>query len=180
MPTRRAPVAERLQLYATTRDRELRSELIEEHLELVERLARRFADRGEPYDDLVQVGSIGLIKSVDGFDPDLGHEFTAYATTTILGELKRHFRDRGWSIRASRRVQELYLELGPVLEVLYQRHKRSPTVAEIATELEVSEDDVLEAMEAGSNYRADSLDAPNPEGGTLSDRVSTEEAGFEA
>ena len=179
MPTRRAPVAERLQLYATTRDRELRSELIEEHLELVERLARRFADRGEPYDDLVQVGSIGLIKSVDGFDPDLGHEFAAYATTTILGELKRHFRDRGWSIRASRRVQELYLEIGPTVEVLTHRYGRSPTVREIAAEIGATEDAVLEAMEAGYGYRSPSLDAPGPEGGTLGDRLGEQDPNLE-
>ena len=113
----RAPVAERLALFAETRDPALRAELIEEHLELVERLAHRFMSRGEPLDDLVQAGSIGLIKAVDRFDPTLGYEFNAYATTTILGELKRHFRDRGWSIRASRRVQELYLELAPTVEV---------------------------------------------------------------
>src|SRR5580700_9864654 len=106
---------ERLREFAANRDPKLRARIIEEHLELVERLARRFSDRGEPFDDLVQAGSIGLIKSVDRFNPDLGFEFVAYATTTILGELKRHFRDRGWSIRASRRIQELYLEVGPAI-----------------------------------------------------------------
>src|SRR5277367_1466961 len=104
-------LAERFRRFATSRDPQLRDELIAEHLDLVHRLCKRFADRGESFDDLVQAGSIGLIKSVDRFDPGLGYEFAAYATTTILGELKRHFRDRGWSIRASRRVQELYLEL---------------------------------------------------------------------
>jgi RNA polymerase sigma-B factor len=128
-------------------------------------------DRGEPYDDLVQAGSIGLIKSVDRFDPELGYEFVAYATSTILGELKRHFRDHGWSIRASRRVQELYIELGPAVELLTQRHGRSPTVHEIASEIGASEDAVLEAMEAGLGYRSPSLDAPGAEGHTLGDAL---------
>lgn len=175
----RRSVAERLREFSSTRDDELRAELIEEHLELVQRLARRFADRGEPFDDLVQVGSIGLIKSIDGFDPDLGHEFLAYATTTILGELKRHFRDRGWSIRASRRVQELYLEIGPTVETLTHRHGRSPTIREIADAIGTTEDAVLEAMEAGYGYRSPSLDAPGPEGRTLGDRLGEQDANFE-
>ncbi len=175
----RAPVAERLSLFAKTRDPALRAELIEEHLELVERLAHRFMSRGEPLDDLIQAGSIGLIKAVDRFDPTLGYEFNAYATTTILGELKRHFRDRGWSIRASRRVQELYLELAPTVEVLTQRHGRSPTVREVALEIGTSEDAVLEAMEAGFGYRSPSLDAPGPEGGTLGDRLGEHDANFD-
>src|SRR6202167_4364799 len=90
------PEAERLEIFAETRDPRLRAEIIEDHLELVERLARRFVARGESFDDLVQAGSIGLIKAVDHFDPSLGFESAAYASTTILGELKRHFRDRGW------------------------------------------------------------------------------------
>src|SRR5579875_3391726 len=135
MPLPKQDSAEALREFAKTRDPKLRARLVEEHLDLVERLARRFADRGETIDDLIQAGSIGLIKSVDRFDPDLGYEFVAYATTTILGELKRHFRDHGWSIRASRRVQELYLELGPTVELLTQRLGRSPTVTEIAAEI---------------------------------------------
>lgn len=154
MPLPKQDTAERLKEFARTRDPKLRAQLVEEHLDLVERLARRFADRGESIDDLVQAGSIGLIKSVDRFDPELGYEFVAYATTTILGELKRHFRDHGWSIRASRRVQELYLELGPTVELLSQRFGRSPTVLEIAAEIGATEDTVLEAMEAGFGYRS--------------------------
>jgi RNA polymerase sigma-B factor len=169
----------RLRLFATSRDERLRAQLIEEHLGLVERLARRFANRGEPIDDLVQAGSIGLINAVDRFDPELGYEFVAYATTTILGELKRYFRDRGWSIRASRRVQELYLALGPTVETLTQRLHRSPTIREIATEIGTTEDAVLEAMEAGSGYRSPSLDAPNAEGGTLGDQLGVGDQGFD-
>ena len=167
----RGPASEQLLEFAETRDPKLRSLLIEEHLYLVERLARRFADRGEPLDDLVQAGSIGLINSVDRFDPEIGMDFVAYATTSIIGELKRHFRDRGWSIRASRRVQELYLELGPNVEILTQRFGRSPTIREIAAEIGTTEDAVLEAMEAGYGYRSPSLDAPGPEGGTIGDRL---------
>jgi RNA polymerase sigma-B factor len=170
---------ESLRRFATSRDPSLRAEIIEAYLPLVERLARRFANRGESYDDLVQAGSIGLIKSVDRFDPELGFEFVAYATTTVLGELKRHFRDHGWSIRASRRVQELYLELGRTIEVLSQRHGRSPNVREIAAEMGTTEDAVLEAMEAGSGYRSPSLDAPSPDGGFLGDRVGEEDHNFE-
>jgi RNA polymerase sigma-B factor len=171
--------ADRLRRFASDRDPALRAELIEEHLYLVERLARRFESRGEPFDDLVQAGSIGLIKAVDRFDPDLGYEFVAYASTTILGELKRHFRDRGWSIRASRRVQELYLELGPAVETLTHRHGRSPTMPEVAAEIGATEDAVLEAMEAGFGYRAPSLDAPGPEGGSLGDRVGEHDKNFD-
>jgi RNA polymerase sigma-B factor len=169
----------RLQRFADSRDPQLREELIEEHLELVERLARRFLHRGEPYDDLVQVGAIGLIKAVDGFDPSLGHEFAAYATTTILGELKRHFRDRGWSVRAARRVQELYLALGPAVELLTHRLGRSPTIREIAAEVGTSDEAVLEAMEAGYGYRSPSLDAPGPEGTTLGGGLGDEDPNFD-
>jgi RNA polymerase sigma-B factor len=172
-------VAERLRLFAQTHDPTLRAELIEEHLELVERLARRFTARGESFDDLKQAGSIGLIKAVDHFDPDLGYEFVAYASTTILGELKRHFRDHGWSIRASRRVQELYLELAPTVEILTHRHGRSPTIREVATEIGATEDAVLEAMEAGVGYRSPSLDAPSPEGRTLGDRLGESDKNFD-
>ena len=172
-------VAERLQQFSASRDPQLRARLIEDHLELVERLARRFTSRGESFDDLVQAGSIGLIKAVDHFNPDLGYEFVAYASTTILGELKRHFRDHGWSIRASRRVQELYLELAPTVETLTHRFGRSPTIREVATEIGTSEEAVLEAMEAGVGYRAPSLDAPGPEGRTLGDRVGEQDSNFE-
>jgi RNA polymerase sigma-B factor len=172
------PIAEKLEEFTRTRDPALRSEIIEAHMDLVHRLARRFANRGEPFDDLVQAGAIGLIKSVDRFDSSLGYEFGAYAATTILGELKRHFRDHGWSIRASRRVQELYLELGPTVEVLSQRFGRSPTVREIAAETGASEEAVLEAIEAGLGYRSPSLDAPGPEGQSSSDHLGSEDQSY--
>ncbi|HLK46147.1 MAG TPA: SigB/SigF/SigG family RNA polymerase sigma factor [Acidimicrobiales bacterium] len=172
-------VAEKLREYARTRDQRLRDELITIHVGLVEQLAKRFANRSEPLDDLVQAGSIGLIKAVEGFDPDLGFEFAAYATKTIVGELKRHFRDKGWSVRAPRRVQELYLNLGQIVEELSQRLGRSPTVRELATETGVSEDAVLEALEAGHAYRSTSLDSPGPEGETLGNRLGTDDLEFD-
>ncbi len=148
--------------FASTRDEKLRAELIEAHLGLAEYLARRFNNRGEPLDDLVQVASVGLLKAVDRFEPDRAVEFSTYATHTIVGELKRHFRDKGWAVRAPRRMQELYLRLGKVIGTLSQDLGRSPTVAELAREAEVSEEEVLEALEAGQAYRFASLDAPSP------------------
>ncbi|MGH9124915.1 MAG: SigB/SigF/SigG family RNA polymerase sigma factor [Acidimicrobiales bacterium] len=141
--------------------RGLRDELVSAHLGLAEYLARRFANRGEPLDDLVQVASMGLVKAVDRFDPERGVEFSTYATHTIVGELKRHFRDKGWAVRAPRRMQELYLRLTKVIGVLGQRLGHSPTIAELAAEVQVSEEEVLEALEAGQAYRFASLDAPS-------------------
>jgi RNA polymerase sigma-B factor len=146
--------------YAESRDPRLRDQLITAHLGLAEYLARRFANRGEPLDDLVQVASVGLLKAVDRFDPGRGLEFSTYATPTIVGELKRHFRDKGWAVRVPRRVQELHLRLGKVVSTLSQDLGRSPTIGEIAERAGASEEEVLEAMEAGRAYRFASLDAP--------------------
>lgn len=151
-------IDERFSVYRRTRDRTVRDELVEEHAPLAHFLAGRFSNRGEPRDDLVQVALVGLLKSVERFDPDRGLQFSTFATPTILGELKRHFRDRGWTVRVPRRVQELHLQLGRIISALGQEHGRSPTPAEIAGRAGVSEEDVLEAMEAGSLYRLVSLD----------------------
>ena len=140
---------------------ELRDQLVEMHLPLVEHLARRFRNRGEPLDDLIQVGTIGLIKSVDRFDPERGVEFSTYATPTIVGELKRHFRDRGWAIRVPRRLQELRLSLASATGDLTQELGRSPTVAELSRKLGVREDQVLEGLESANAYSTLSLDAPD-------------------
>lgn len=153
-------VDERFGVYRRTRDRRLRDELVEENAPLAHFLARRFANRGEPVDDLVQVALVGLLKAVERFDPERGLQFSTFATPTILGELKRHFRDRGWAVRVPRRVQELHLQLGRIVAALGQEYGRSPTPAEVADRAGVSEEDVLEAMEAGSLYRLVSLDAP--------------------
>src|SRR4051795_4307929 len=161
-PTEREELRRKFVEFAQTRDEELRNELIEAHLGLAEYLARRFSNRGEPLDDLVQVASVGLLKAVDRFDPERGVEFSTYATHTVVGELKRHFRDKGWAVRAPRRMQELYLRLGKVVANLSQELGRSPTIPELAAEAQVSEEEVLEAMEAGQAYRFASLDAPAP------------------
>ena len=139
----------------------LREELVEAHLPLVEYLARRFRNRGEPLDDLVQVATIGLIKSVDRFDLDRGVEFSTYATPTIVGEIKRHFRDKGWAIRVPRRLQELKLSLTKATSELSQKNGRSPTVAELAGHLGMSEEEILEGLESANAYSAVSLDAPD-------------------
>ncbi len=138
----------------------LRGRTIEWYLPLAEHLARRFRNRGEQYDDLVQVATIGLIKSVDGYDPSRGVEFTSYAVPTIAGELKRHFRDKGWSVRVPRRLQELKLAITNATGPLTQKLGRSPTVADLAQHLGVTEDEVIEGLDSGNAYTAMSLSTP--------------------
>jgi RNA polymerase sigma-B factor len=152
---------EKFERFAATRDERLRDELITAHLGLAQHLARRFANRGEPLDDLVQVASIGVVKSVDRFDPSRGVEFSTFAARTILGELKRHFRDKGWAVRAPRRIQELYLEIGHASAELVQKLGRAPTMDELAETTGATVEAVIEATEAGSGYRTASLDAPS-------------------
>jgi len=137
----------------------VRDRLIELHLPLVEHCARRFLNRGEPLDDLVQVGTIGLIKAVDRFDTDRGVEFSTYATPTIIGEIKRHFRDKGWAIRVPRRLQELRMSIATATSDLSQSLGRSPTAREIADQLGVTVEDVLEGIESANAYSTMSLDA---------------------
>jgi RNA polymerase sigma-B factor len=165
--------------------RRARDDLVTLNLPLVQFLARRFRDRGEPLEDLVQVGTIGLIKAVDRFDPERGVEFSTYATPTIVGEIKRHFRDKGWAIRVPRRLQELRMSLGQATAELSQRSGRAPTVAELATHLDISEDDVIEGLEGAQAYATTSLDAQvaGDEGdgsATLADRLGTEDLDLEA
>ena len=178
-PDRRRELREQFATYARDREPALRDELVAAHLGLAEYLARRFANRGESLDDLVQVASLGLLKALDRFDPERGVEFSTYATHTIVGELKRHFRDKGWSIRAPRRMQELYLRLGKVVASMGQELGRSPTIAEMAMEVKVSEEEVLEALEAGQAYRSASLDAATEEGETLASRLGEEDPSLE-
>ncbi len=165
--------------FALTRDERLRNELVESHLGLAHQLARRFVSRGESYDDLVQVASLALVKSVDRFDPDRGIEFSSFATRTVVGEIKRHFRDRGWAIRAPRRIQELYLELGPAIESLSHELGRPPTIGEMARSVGVNEETALEALEAGKSYHLSSIDAQDRKEGTISDRLGDVDAGFD-
>ena len=117
-----------------------------------------------------------LIKAVDRFDPERGVEFTTYATGTVIGELKRHFRDKGWAVRAPRRIQELYLELGHTIDALSQELGRPPTVPELAESIGVSQDAILEAIEAGQGYRSSSIDAPGQRDETLADRLGADDA----
>jgi RNA polymerase sigma-B factor len=176
------PLDERFARYRRTGDRRLRDELVEEHAPLAHFLASRFANRGEQRDDLVQVALVGLFKAVERFDPGRGLQFSTFATPTILGELKRHFRDRGWAVCVPRRVQELHLQLGRIVSALGQEEGRSPTPAEVAERAGVSEESVLEAMEAGSLYRLVSLDGsvtPDDEGGELASCLGDDDPEFE-
>jgi RNA polymerase sigma-B factor len=147
-----------------------RERLVEQYIGLVEFLARRFKNRGEPLEDLVQVGTIGLLKAIDRFDLEREVEFSTYATPTIVGELKRHFRDKGWAVRVPRRLQELHLELTKVVGMLGQELGRSPTVAEIAEACSTDEETVLEGLEIAQAYNFTSLDAPieSDDGGSTS------------
>jgi RNA polymerase sigma-B factor len=148
---------ERFTLLRETDDPKLRDELIEEHLWLARHCARRFSDKGEARDDLEQVASLALVKSVDRFDPSFGVRFSTFAVPTITGELRRHFRDRTWSVRVTRRLKELHLELKAANELLSHDLGRAPSVDELADALDTTVDEVLEALEAGASYRATSL-----------------------
>jgi RNA polymerase sigma-B factor len=161
---------------AANRDPAVRERLVTAHLGLAHQLARRYLNRGEPYEDLVQVASLAIVKSVDRFEPDRGIEFTTFATRTVIGELKRHFRDKGWAVRAPRRVQELYLELGRATETLSQQLGRSPTLRELATATGATEEAVLEALEAGQGYRTSSIDAAGRNDETLGSHIGSEDA----
>nr|WP_257578285.1 RNA polymerase sigma factor SigF [Streptomyces sp. JJ38] len=160
---------------------ELRDRLVRMHLPLVEHLARRFRNRGEPLDDLTQVATIGLIKSVDRFDPDRGVEFSTYATPTVVGEIKRHFRDKGWAVRVPRRLQELRLSLSSATAELSQQHGRAPTVHELAERLSISEEDVLEGLESANAYSTLSLDVPDTddESPAVADTLGAEDDALE-
>jgi len=161
----------------------IRDELVALHLPLVEHLARRFRNRGEPYDDLLQVGTIGLIKAVDRFDTERGVEFSTYATPTVVGEIKRHFRDKGWAVRVPRRLQDLRLQLTAATQELSQSQGRSPTVAELAKHLEIGEDEVLEGLESANAYATISLDATgdaaDDDSPAMMDTLGTEDEALE-
>ena len=136
-----------------------RDDLVQLHLPLVEHCARRFRNRGEPFEDLVQVGTIGLIKSIDRFDSDRGVEFSTYATPTIIGEIKRYFRDKGWAIRVPRRLQELRMQIGAATAELTQSFGRSPTPRELGEAIGCSVEEIVEGIESSNAYSTLSLDA---------------------
>lgn len=165
--------------YRATGDRALRDELVAQFHDLARAIARRFSGRGEPLEDLEQVALVGLVKAVDRFDPDRGFAFPTFATPTISGELKRHFRDQ-WTVRVPRAIQETVLDLNAAVAELSQTLHRSPTVAEVAERVGRSEEAVLEAMEAGRAFRAVGIDAlpSSGEGPTPADRLAVVEAGM--
>jgi RNA polymerase sigma-B factor len=181
-PAEREQLRRKFVEYQRTGERRLRNELIEAHRSLASHLARRFANRGEPFDDLLQVACLGMLKAVERFDPDRNLEFSTFATATVEGELKRHFRDRTWSVRVPRRPQELHLRLGNVINELSQKLQRPPRVPEVAAELGVREEEVLEAMEVGGAYRSTSLDSRPSDGAealTLESRIGAHDEGFD-
>jgi RNA polymerase sigma-B factor len=162
-------------------DMAAREELVERFLPLARQLARRYQRQNEPLDDLLQVASMGLVKAIDRFDPERGMTFTAYAVPTIIGELKRHFRDKGWALHVPRRLKELSLQLTQLVETLSGKLGRSPTVSELAKAAKVDEEEVIEALEIGQAYSTLSLS----QGDDDSDldplgSIGTLDAGFEA
>jgi RNA polymerase sigma-B factor len=154
--------------YRIDGDEVARDDLVEMYLNLVKYLASRFRNRGEPLDDLVQVGTIGLIKAIDRFDLERAVEFTTYATPTIVGEIKRHFRDKGWAVKVPRRLQELSFKVNQAVDALTQRMQRSPSVPEIAEYLGVTPDEVLEALETFDAYNFVSLETDRTSDGSES------------
>lgn len=147
-------------------DARLRDELIQQHLPLVRALARRFANRGEPLDDLISTGTLALIHAVDRFDPSKGTKFSTFATPTVVGELRRYFRDKSWAMKVPRRMQELNRAANQAREVLTQRLGRSPNYRELAVEVGVTEEEVIEAIESGRGYDLVSFDSGGEEGGS--------------
>jgi RNA polymerase sigma-B factor len=168
--------------YAAERSPELRAALVERDLPLARQLARRYQRPDEPLDDLVQVASLGLVKAVDRFDPSRDVAFSSYAVPTILGEIKRHFRDRTWAVRVPRDLQELALRAERMVGELTRELHRSPSVAELSERMNCSEEHVLEALEAAGAYHATSLEMPRGSeaeaGETLADTVGGDEDGY--
>jgi RNA polymerase sigma-B factor len=173
-----------LERYAQDRSPIVREELVERFMPLARRLAARYAGGAEPFDDLVQVASVGLVKAIDRFDPARGTAFSTFAVPTILGELKRHFRDRGWSVHVPRDVQERILKVERAMSELPAKLGHSPTVQEIAERIEATDEEVLEALHAAQGHHAVSLDATSTLGdgdepGPLRDRIGEEDLAFE-
>jgi len=153
-------VRERFRALRASGDPRQRNDLVVLHTWIARTVARRFDQRGEAFDDLFQVASLGLVKAVDRFDPEMGTSFVSFAMPTVVGEVRRYFRDHTWSVRVPRRAKELKPLIAKAIEELQQETGRSPRVQEIAEHLQIDTDDVLEAMEASAGYRASSLDAP--------------------
>ena len=158
------PVADRFREYRSTGDRTIRNALVEDHRWIAVQCARRFAARGEPLDDLLQVAQLGVLKAVERFDPDVGVAFPSFAMPTVLGELRRHFRDSTWSLRVPRRLKELHVSLTRAAERLRHSLGRHPTVEELAEELRITPDEVLEVLDAGGAYRTAPITGADDEG----------------
>ena len=159
-----------------------RDGLVHLHLPLVEHCARRFRNRGEPFEDLVQVGTIGLIKSIDRFDTERGVEFSTYATPTIIGEIKRYFRDKGWAIRVPRRLQELRMQIGSATAELTQSLGRSPRPRELAERIGCTVEEIIEGLESSNAYSTLSLDASDDGddgASSMLDAIGIDDAGLE-
>ncbi len=169
--------------YRDNGDKEARNKLIENFLYIAEILARKYSGKGLEYDDIFQVASIGLIYSIDRFDVDKGFEFSSFATPTIIGEIKKHFRDKGWTIKVPRRIQELSKKINNARSELLQKLMRVPNVEDIAKHLDLSEEEVLEVMEASKVYTPQSLDvsfdAKNGEEFYLYDMIGGEDSFFD-
>lgn len=173
-----------LERYAKDHSPVVLEELVERFMPLARRLAARYAGGAEPFDDLVQVASVGLVKAIDRFDPERGTAFSTFAVPTILGELKRHFRDRGWSVHVPRDVQERILKVERAMAELPAKLGHTPTVQEIGQRIEASDEEVLEAMHASQGHHAVSLDATSTMGdgdepGPLRDRIGAEDLSFD-
>jgi RNA polymerase sigma-B factor len=170
-----------LRAYHRDGDLQARDQALLELMPLVRALANRYAGRGEPLEDLVQVGSLGLIKAVDRFDIDRGVEFSSYAVPTIVGEIRRHFRDKAWAMHVPRRLKELGVRLSRVLDELTTELGRSPTIAELAQATGAEEEEVIDALDSAHAYSTRSLHAPFEDGGddTLAEKLGVEDAGFE-
>ena len=174
-------VQQLLVAYHRDGDETAREEVLVELMPLVRALASRYSGRGEALEDLVQVGSIGLIKAVDRFDIDRGVDISSYAVPTIVGEIRRHFRDKAWAMHVPRRIKELSVRLARVLDELTTTLGRSPTIAEIAEAAAVDEEDVIDALDSTNAYSTRSLQAPFEDGGDdyLADKLGTEDEGFD-
>lgn len=161
---------------------EVRDELVTGHLPLAEHIAQRFSGRGVAKEDLVQVATVGLINAVDRFDATRGSDFLSFAVPTVMGEVRRHFRDSGWLVRVPRRLKELHLSISAASTELAQRLGRAPTPSEIAAHLRISQDDVYEGLEAGNAYHSMSLDevlSGDTENLALGDTLGEEDSGLE-
>jgi RNA polymerase sigma-B factor len=182
---RRAQERRLLSLYARTRDPVVLDELVERFMPLARQLASRYRGGGEPMEDLVQIASVGLVNAISRFDPERGFSFPTFAVPTILGELRRHFRDRGWSVHVDRGLKERHATVEGAIAELSKRLGRSPSIGEISERVELSEEDVLEAIDVGNAHHALSIDAGAPEGDDddrppIVEALGDSEPGYEA